>query len=43
MQIHWYLTPNGKHLPLSYMPKTLLLEPHFVSCPDAPQFRKAAK
>jgi hypothetical protein len=41
VQIHWYLTPSGKHLPLSYVPQTLLLEPHFVSCPNAPEFRKA--
>jgi hypothetical protein len=41
VQIHWYLTPNAKHMPLSYVPQTLLLEPHFASCPNGAEFRKA--
>lgn len=40
--IHWFKTPAGKNMPLSQRAGEpgLILEPHFLSCPNASDFRK---
>jgi hypothetical protein len=36
VMLAWYLTPNGKWMPL----EEGTLEPHFAKCPDVKDFRK---
>lgn len=46
--IEWFLTPNGKRMPVSRKivgslaegNRREILESHFASCPDADRFRK---
>jgi hypothetical protein len=38
-EIEWWMTPNGKKMPLD----KATLEPHWVSCPDSKQYRKPKK
>jgi hypothetical protein len=35
-EIHWYITPHEKKLPLN--PDTL--EPHWTTCPNTEEFRR---
>lgn len=41
-QIHWYKTPQGKHMPLSKVEGEpgFLLQPHWIDCVNAQDFRK---
>lgn len=43
--LYWYHTPAGKMMPFSKRPGEpgMTLEPHFVSCKSAQQFRKEKK
>ena len=43
--IYWYLTPNGKRLPMSKVVNCPgdILEPHFLVCICAKEFRRGAK
>lgn len=45
--IEWWITPNGRRMPFSVRKAGNLLfqsaevrEPHWASCPNAPNFRK---
>jgi hypothetical protein len=39
--IEFWNTPNGAHIPMEHMPDPdSPAESHFVSCPNAAQFRK---
>jgi quercetin dioxygenase-like cupin family protein len=40
--IHWYLTPNLKKIPMSRVEGEPgeVFQPHFVDCPDRPNFKR---
>jgi hypothetical protein len=40
-EIEWWITPAKRRMPLEHDPQTGLLLPHWATCPEARQFRRA--